>query len=316
MRKKKKKHTFHQRESEKSSQSQGEAKYQPKKRSTTAIREHVEAMLACDAARRAKSQRRAENIRRVEEERMRTVKPHVNPHSAEPAERHRQRQRTKEKEEKLATAESKYRSASLHIQQRGLIHKNNLGPDAKEQQEGQDQQTVPINRKLVYSSSGTRGNSRVRSSPSSKQQHHSRTPLLSPEFEERNTRLLQQQKLRAESRRRELDEEFAQTCNFRPRTNPVSRRMTDAHYSYTEPNSHCIRRPSATTTTTTTTNTSTTGTTSTTTPIWAFNNIEDDFEWAEYVRRSTYSVENSDITSCGSSNAQQGRNDINYHQWQ
>ncbi|ORC83904.1 uncharacterized protein TM35_000541280, partial [Trypanosoma theileri] len=309
-----------------------EEKYQPKKRTEAAIREHVEAMLARDAARRARAQKKAENIRKDEEEKMRVGKPQVNPHSVELAERHRQRQRIKEEEIAAAVAAAKAKtktkstSASQNNpqqqqqqqqqQQRGgeeeeEVHKSNFSPEIKIQQGDQQQQqkTNPTNRKLAYSSSGTRADSRMRSSCGPKQQQqqqqkHTMTPLLSPEFEERNSRLLQQRQHRAESRRRELEEEFTQTCTFRPQTNPISRRMASAHYNHMEPSFHYMRRPSAA---------STSANASVPPPFWTSDNPEDDFEWAEYVRRAKFSVERSDSASRGWSNARQGHDDLNYH---
>ncbi|EKF39078.1 hypothetical protein MOQ_000695 [Trypanosoma cruzi marinkellei] len=211
----KKREQLRQREAEKQHQ-------QPKtKRTITQITEYVRSMLEREERRRDKLRRQVEKEQEEEEEKMRAMKPQVSRRSSELAERFRQRQRTTERSAPTSTSVP-------HV---GVSHKGGTrqklwgAAGGKKGSPEPKPPTPPTNRKLSFSSkSGS-----CHCKPVRRGLRGVVPSAVSPEFEERNARLLRMRQQRAESRRHEVEKELAQACTFRPKVDPVSRRMADSH---------------------------------------------------------------------------------------
>ncbi|RNF16045.1 hypothetical protein TcG_06617 [Trypanosoma cruzi] len=211
----KKREQLRQREAEKQHQ-------QPKTRRTiTQITEYVRSMWERDESRRDKLRRQVEKEREEEKEKIRAMKPQLSRRSLELAERFRQRQRTAERSAPTTTSVP-------HVgvsHQDGTCQKLWGAADGKKRSPEPKPPTPPTNRKLSFSSkSGS-----YHCKPLRRGLRGIVPPAVSPEFEERNARLLRMRQQRAESRRHEVEKELAQACTFRPQVDPVSRRMAESH---------------------------------------------------------------------------------------
>ncbi|KEG10240.1 hypothetical protein DQ04_04001050 [Trypanosoma grayi] len=260
------------------------------KRTSAEINVHVSAMWEREEQRRLRLQRQAGQKRREEEEeKARTMQPRIDARSAKLAERSRRRKRIE------AASHSPSSSFPLPQGREEQPQRQDGEEEAVAAHGGESSphpkpHTVPTSRKLAFSSSNSRNDSRMRVSCGPRPPT---VPVVSPDFEERSARLLQKRLQRAESLRHEVEEELARACTFKPHTNPASRRMAEAHYrkcAASTGGAEPLRRNPQT-------------------PPFdaphATSSVEDDLKWADHVRGTKRTVRQAESFSHVSSAEQQ-----------